>query len=95
MNFNKNKLLIKGGFIFNNYIKKINNEIKLPVYFTNIWNILSVKFLFENQIGRWKISNNEKIISIKVNQANEDHCGCCNIKEQNNKKDDYYSYFCS
>jgi hypothetical protein len=64
--------------------------------------------LIENKIGRWKLSNNNKIISIKIDQANEDHCGCCNVNQpiiynnkiqssnnNNNNNENYYSYFCT
>lgn len=29
------------------------------------------------QLGRWNIVYEPKIIKCKVDQANEDHCGCC------------------
>ena len=32
-----------------------------------------------HMLGRWIINYDEKIIHTKVFQANEDHCGCCNI----------------
>jgi hypothetical protein len=28
-------------------------------------------------LGRWGIQYDEKVIDRKINQANEDHCGCC------------------
>jgi hypothetical protein len=28
-------------------------------------------------LGRWGIQYDPKIIQIKIDQANEDHCGCC------------------
>jgi len=31
-------------------------------------------------LGRWTIVYNPKVIDIKVDQANEDHCGCCGKK---------------
>ena len=30
-----------------------------------------------NKLGRWKIQYEPEIINLKINQANEDHCGCC------------------
>jgi hypothetical protein len=101
--FNNNQLLVKTGLFINNQIKNkkllfqnITKERILPVIFTNISNILSINYLVENQIGRWKLSNNDKIISIKVEQANEDHCGCCNFnQEKHYENEDYYRYFCS
>lgn len=39
------------------------------------------------KLGRWFINYDNKIISLKIDQANEDHCGCC---KNNNEKDDDY-----
>lgn len=38
------------------------------------------------KLGRWKIDYNQSIIHHKIDQANEDHCGCC-INEFNDKDD--------
>jgi hypothetical protein len=40
------------------------------------------------QLGRWSIQYDPKIIQRKVNQANEDHCGCCqeSIQPQSREK---------
>lgn len=49
-------------------------------------------------VGRWNVSHNPKTISLKVYQANEDHCGCCQQtipQPTNDRSDDYYKYFCS
>jgi hypothetical protein len=55
-------------------------------------------------IGRWQITHNPKTISIKVYQANEDHCGCCQnmiptkgqqSKDNENLEEEYYRYFCA
>jgi len=48
-------------------------------------------------LGRWKTGGNEKEISIKVFQANEDHCGICSdqvLKEKSEliNDDEYYRY---
>jgi hypothetical protein len=29
------------------------------------------------QLGRWQLHYDPKIVHYKVDQANEDHCGCC------------------
>lgn len=29
-------------------------------------------------LGRWKIEKNDYMTDIKINNANEDHCGTCN-----------------
>ncbi len=49
-------------------------------------------------LGRWSILYDPKIINTKVDQANEDHCGCCaevviNPKQKPIKKDEYYRPF--
>ncbi len=46
-----------------------------------------------HMIGRWFISYNEVIINTKIDQANEDHCGCCNLIKINILDDDYYKPF--
>lgn len=40
-------------------------------------------------LGRWFINYDNKIISLKIDQANEDHCGCCKNNKDNSEKDDY------
>lgn len=59
-------------------------------------------------LGRWNIQYNSSIISLKVDQANEDHCGVCVtpkpelLEERKQKKiensrekqrDEYYQAF--
>jgi len=44
------------------------------------------------ELGRWSLVYEPKIINNKVDQANEDHCGCCQNKMQEtckNKEDEY------
>ena len=41
-------------------------------------------------LGRWSLKYDEKTVSRVVHQANEDHCGCCYEK----KEEDYYRPFC-
>lgn len=54
--------------------------------------LLSRLFFQEKFIlGRWFIHYDQKIIDKKVDQANEDHCGCCNNIEIYD--DDYYKPF--
>ncbi len=31
-------------------------------------------------LGRWHINYAPEIMNIKINQANEDHCGCCHYE---------------
>lgn len=46
-----------------------------------ITNIISPMFLdtisYSTKLGRWKIEKDNKLINCKIDQANEDHCGCC------------------
>jgi hypothetical protein len=44
------------------------------------------------ELGRWSLVYEPKIIHNKVDQANEDHCGCCQnvIQETCKTQDDEY-----
>ena len=33
------------------------------------------------QLGRWNLNYDPKIVHSKVDQANEDHCGCCDKQQ--------------
>jgi hypothetical protein len=33
-------------------------------------------------LGRWKIEKNDYMTDIKINNANEDHCGTCNYTKK-------------
>jgi hypothetical protein len=35
------------------------------------------------KLGRWHLHYDPKIVNFKVDQANEDHCGCCHENENN------------
>jgi hypothetical protein len=37
------------------------------------------------KLGRWNLHYDPKIVNSKVDQANEDHCGCCNTTLQENQ----------
>ena len=30
-----------------------------------------------NMLGRWSLHYDQVTVNIKIDQANEDHCGCC------------------
>jgi hypothetical protein len=50
------------------------------------------------KLGRWKIDYSHQVIQRKVDQANEDHCGCCVNEFDDNdnvaeKKDKYFIYY--
>lgn len=34
------------------------------------------------KLGRWHLHYDPKIVNSKVDQANEDHCGCCHVPTQ-------------
>ncbi len=38
-------------------------------------------------LGRWGIQYDERVIDRKINQANEDHCGCCVADDSEKKKE--------
>lgn len=37
-------------------------------------------------LGRWGIQYDETVIDRKINQANEDHCGCCVVPKKETKE---------
>jgi hypothetical protein len=37
------------------------------------------------KLGRWNLHYDPKIVHSKVDQANEDHCGCCHATIQENQ----------
>ena len=39
------------------------------------------------KLGRWQLHYDPKIVNSKVDQANEDHCGCCHENIQTMKKE--------
>jgi hypothetical protein len=34
------------------------------------------------KLGRWQLHYDPKVVNSKVDQANEDHCGCCHEPSQ-------------
>ena len=49
-------------------------------------------------LGRWLVEKDVRKINIKIDQSNEDHCGCCtNITKiepkPNNDLEEYYKPF--
>jgi hypothetical protein len=65
--------------------------------FTSILNhnfgIISNVNLVRPTLGRWLVEKDVKKIHIKIDQANEDHCGCCNITLQDDEDNEYYKPF--
>ena len=39
------------------------------------------------KLGRWQLHYDPKIVNSKVDQATEDHCGCCHENIQTMKKE--------
>ena len=39
------------------------------------------------KLGRWQMNYDPNIVNSKVDQANEDHCGCCHDQYQTIKKE--------
>lgn len=65
---------------------------------------MKVIFRFLNRIvspdcvktGRWALTSDFNQIERKLNQANEDHCGCCATEDvKPSSEEDYYISFCS
>jgi hypothetical protein len=40
------------------------------------------------KLGRWNLQYDPKIVNSKVDQANEDHCGCCGESAEQMKQRD-------
>ena len=65
----------------------------------SIKNIFNIEKKSLNYLGKWKIEYKNKIINKKIDLANIDHCGCCeieNIKKEIkniNDEDEYIKYF--
>ena len=61
---------------------------------TNIINeiIKEINITYINNLGRWKIENDIHKVNIKIDQSNQDHCGCCIINEAKDN-DEYYKPF--
>lgn len=38
------------------------------------------------KLGRWQLHYDPKVVNSKVDQANEDHCGCCHEPSQMKKE---------
>lgn len=71
----------------------------------NPFSYSSYDFYEEPKLGRWKIQYDENVIHCKIDQANEDHCGCCvndfkeigdikDIKDTRNKDEEYLIPYC-
>jgi len=45
----------------------------------------SVSGINPTLLGRWNLHYDPKIVHSKVDQANEDHCGCCHTALQENQ----------
>ena len=59
-------------------LKNIINFVKNNFYFGRNRNITIT-------LGRWKIEKKDYITDIKINNANEDHCGTCIYTKKSEK----------
>jgi cytochrome c553 len=39
------------------------------------------------KLGRWQLHYDPRVVNSKVDQANEDHCGCCHEPSQMKKEE--------
>ena len=52
------------------------------------------KSIYYNYIGRWTVIHCPKTINRRVEQANEDHCGCCNERIKDTDENKEYEEYC-
>jgi hypothetical protein len=73
----------------------INNVISYLYKRDSLYLLNTNKELLQDttKLGRWKIDYNNNIINCKIDQANEDHCGCC-VNEFDKEKDNYLVPYC-
>lgn len=64
------------------FVDKKNNIFQLIYKFMN-YN-LKKKNIPIITLGRWKIENDSNKTNIKIDNANEDHCGTCSHSKKNN-----------
>ena len=54
-------------------LSKLFRLYTFSIFSTNMVNVSISPIM----TGRWKRENQKHLVYIKVDQANEDHCGCC------------------
>ncbi len=59
-----------------------------PSFIARIYNI------YTPMLGRWAITYNYKIQNVKIDNANTDHCGCCELKHEAADNDDDLWPYC-
>lgn len=47
----------------------------------------------ETSLGRWDIKYDTNIIDTKIDQANQDHCGCCEVEKDQKPENIEDKYF--
>jgi hypothetical protein len=61
-----------------------------PSFIARFYNI------YTPMLGRWAITYNYKVQNFKIDNANMDHCGCCELKHEslphNDNDDDLWPY---
>ncbi len=59
-----------------------------PSFIARIYNI------YTPMLGRWAITYNYKIQNLKIDNANMDHCGCCEVVSRTEVSDDELWPYC-
>lgn len=75
-------------YTISHFFQKNKNENKYEEYYSP-----------SPKLGRWKIDYNHSVIHCKIDQANEDHCGCINEfdkkdNEEKQKEEEYLLPYC-
>jgi len=47
-----------------------------------MFNAPAMNAIAPTKLGRWQLHYDPKVVNSKVDQANEDHCGCCHVPPQ-------------
>ncbi len=57
-----------------------------PSFIARFYNI------YTPMLGRWAITYNYKVQNLKIDNANMDHCGCCDIVTRVPSDDELWPY---
>ena len=62
----------------------ISNNIKTNNmnFLRRMFNAPAMNAIAPTKLGRWQLHYDPKVVNSKVDQANEDHCGCCHEPTQ-------------
>ena len=77
---------------FSHYLSMVVQQITHIVHMNFIRRMLNISSSLSStnginsiKLGRWNLHYDPKIVNSKVDQANEDHCGCCHTALQENQ----------